>query len=341
MQLRRLYIFVFCLLAMTAASGYGQEDVDTVASLAGIEITTSVDRAEIYIGDLITYTVAITYDSTIELIPPPLGANLGAFDVKDYTADITSDLPDGRKNSESVFILSTFTTGDYLIPPVPIGFNLPDGSRKIMLSEVVPIKVKSLLADAGDSTTVKPLKAPYEFQRDLTRYYLLGGAAFLLLVVIALLIWWRLRKRKLAGKPVDLRPAWEIAFEKLAVLNQQNLPSDGRHKEYYIELTEIAREYLGRIYSINVLDMTTEEFLGRFYEEKLPDGLFDDTGGFLKHADLVKFAKMIPESGCVETDFDFVHNMIELVRADYVRRMAPVNGSANVTETVGAGEKLP
>jgi hypothetical protein len=324
---------------ITAASGYGQDEVDTVSSLAGIEITTSVDRAEIYIGDLITYTVAITHDSTIELIPPPLGANLGAFDVKDYTSDITSDLPDGRKKTESVFILSTFTTGDYLIPPVPIGFNLPDGTRKVMLSEVVPIKVKSLLADAGDSTDVKPMKAPYEFNRNLTRYYLLGSAAGLLLVVIALLVWWRLRKRKLTGKPVDLRPAWEIAFERLAVLKQQDLSGDSRHKAYYIELTEIAREYLGRIYGINVLDMTTEEFLDRFHEEKLPEGLFDETGGFFKHADLVKFAKMVPESGRSETDFDFVHNMVELVRADYVRRMTPVNDSGKITETVGAGEK--
>ena len=86
------------------------------------------------------------------------------------------------------------------------------------------------------------------------------------------------------------------------MLKQQNLSRDGRHKEYYIKLTEIAREYLGRVYGINVLDMTTEEFLGRFYEETLPDGLFDDTGGFLNHADLVKFAKMMPESGRNETD---------------------------------------
>src|SRR3990170_2146812 len=118
-----------------------------------------------YIGDLVNYTITVTYDSTIELLPPPLGANLGAFDVKDYQTDISTKLPDGRLKSESHFVLSTFTTGDYIIPPVPMAFELPDGSRKILLSESVPIKVNSLLLNADDSADIHPLKAPYEFQR--------------------------------------------------------------------------------------------------------------------------------------------------------------------------------
>jgi len=297
-----------------------QNEADTVESLKGIEIETSVDRAEVYIGDLITYQLTIIHDSTIELVPPPLGANLGAFDVKDYQSDIRSKLPDGRIKSTNRFVLSTFTTGDYVIPPIPVMFIKSDSSRKVILSQAVPIKVNSLLSAGADSADIRPLKAPYEFKRGLGSYYLWGGLISLVLVIGGILIWLRLRKKKRVAAPLDLRPAWEIAFERLALLKQQGLVAEGKYKQYYIELTEIARGYLGRMYDINVLDMTTEEFLLLFRERQLPPGLHEDIGRFLRHADLVKFAKFVPERERAESDFDYVHTMVEQVRVDFERR---------------------
>jgi hypothetical protein len=313
-------LVIVALVLFTAVPVSAQNEPDTVESLKGIEIETSVDRAEIYIGDLITYRLIIIHDSTIELVPPPLGANLGAFDVKDYQQDIRSKLPDGRIRSTNKFVLSTFTTGDYVIPPIPVMFNMPDSSRKVILSQAVPIKVNSLLAAGADSADIKPLKEPYEFKRGLGPYYFWGGLVLLILVISARLIWLRLRKKRRATEPLDLRAVWEIAFERLALLKQRGLVAEGKHKQYYIELTEIAREYLGRIYDINVLDMTTEEFLLHFKERQLPADLHEDIGRFLRHADLVKFAKYVPERERAEADFDYVHTMVEQVRVDFERR---------------------
>ncbi len=315
-------LLITALVLFTAGGASAQGNVDTVKSLAGIEIQTSVDRAEIYIGDLITYQLTITHDSTIEPVPPPLGANLGAFDVKDYETDIRSKLPDGRLQSTNKFVLSTFTTGDYIIPPIPVMFTMPDSSKKIVLSESVPIKVKSLLAEGADTADIRPLKAQYEFKRDMTPYYIWGGVILLVLALAGTLIWLKVRRKKGLAMPVDLRPAWEIAFERLALLKQKNYLTDNEYKQYYFELTEIARGYLGRMYRINVLDMTTEEFLFHFKEQQLPNGLYENMGLFLQHADLVKFAKLIPERERAEADFDFVHKVIEQVRIDYVRRQA-------------------
>lgn len=310
---------------------------DTVTSLPGIEIQTSVDKAEAYIGDLITYTLTIIHDSTIELIPPPLGANLGAFDVKDYKPDMQSTLPDGRIKSTSEFILSTFTTGDYVIPPIPLAFRMPDSSQKILLSEAVPIKIKSLLAEGADTVDIRPLKPPYEFKRDLTPYYIWGGVILLVLLAAVFFFWWRRKKRKGEEEAIDLRPPWEIAYERLARLQQEGLTAQGKHKLYYLELTEIARQYLERIYEINVLDMTTEEFLERFREVALPEGLYEDLGRFLRHADLVKFAKLVPEEERARSDFEFVHRMIAQVREDFERRQAMTaaaeDGSASSGDT--------
>ena len=322
MKKRLLYILTGLVIVLTGVAAYGQHPVDTVANLHGIEIETSVDRAEIYIGDLITYKVAIIYDTTYELIPPPLGANLGAFDVKDYQTDIITKLDDGRVRSENIFILTTFATGDYVIPPLPAMFNLPDSSRKVVLSEAVPIKVLSMLENAGDSLEIRPQMAQYEFKRDRTQYFIWGGAGLLVLMAAVLLIWMKLRRKREVAEPVDLRPPWEIAFEQLALLNQKNLPQDQQFKQYYIELTEIVRVYHERIYMINVLDMTTEEFLDAIRDRSLPDGHHHEMKRFLKAADLVKFAKFIPEAESAESDFKAAHDMIEIVRADFVRRQS-------------------
>jgi hypothetical protein len=330
MLTRRIILVVatFGIAIGMTQTALAQGSADTVKSLPGIEITTSVDNATVYVGDLITYSISITRDSVYQLVPPPLGANLGAFDVKDYQPDIETKLPGGRLKSETIFKLSTFTTGDYVIPPVPISFILKDGSRRVLLADAVPITVQSLLLSTDDSADIHPLKPQHEFQRNYLKYYIWGGLLFLLLVGY-LLIWWWLRRRKKLADTTDRRSPWEIAFEKLARLEQKGFPGQGKFKEFYFELTEIAREYLGRAYAAEVLEMTTEEFLDHFRSVELPAGLFDSCSAMLKHADLVKFAKHIPDVERCTADFKYIHSIIGDVRADIERKQAALVAAAH------------
>jgi len=336
----RNYIVAAAAVFALAASAGAQTSADTVGSLSGVEITTSVDRADMFVGDLVNYKLTITYDSTYKLIPPPLGANLGAFDVKDYRPDAETTLPDGRIQSESTFKLSTFTTGDYVIPPVPVMFMTSDSTRKVLLSESVPIKVKSLLENAGDTVDIRPLKAQYEFQRDMTVYYVWGGIAVVLIAGLILLWWYMRRRRQAVVEAVDLRDPWEIAFEKMAVLKEKRYIEEGNFKQFYIELTELAREYLDRMYKVDVLEMTTQEFIDNFAEIELPNNLYSDTVAFLKHADLVKFAKFIPEQRRAEDDYIFTHDLIAMIRNDYEQRQQAevhINGKTPVEAAVTPG----
>ena len=313
-------LLFFLVLIFAPMISFGKDiPIDTVSNVPGIKVSTSVDKAEAYIGDLITYLVSIEYDSTYELVPPPLGANLGAFDVKDYEPDIVTQLEGGRVRSETLFKLTTFTTGDYIIPPMPLLFILPDSSRKLVLADGLPIKILSMLADSTDSLDIRPLKAPYEFEKKVSGWYYIAGAG-LLLLLLGLLLWLYLRKKRTQLQEVDLRDPWEIAFERLALLKTKELPLHESHKLYYIELTEIVRDYLGRIYEVDTLEMTTDEFALAFREGTLPEDLYVDTLEFLKHADLVKFARFEPERERTEDDFKFVHNLVEVIRVDYLRR---------------------
>jgi len=195
-------------------------------------------------------------------------------------------------------------------------FEFPDGTRKVILSESVLIKVQSLLLNTDDSLDIKPLKSQYEFERDFTRYFIWGGLAFLILALAGYLLW-----RKLRGKGeaefIDLRPAWEIAFEKLAILEQKKLIDEEKFKAFYLELTDILRAYLGRMYARNIVDMTTEEFFSIYAIIGLPTDAEQKLKEFFDHADLVKFAKYIPHSKRPDADFAYAHDYVELIRREF------------------------
>jgi len=331
---RYKYILAVVLLMCIASVGYGQETIDTVQSAPGIEIESAVDRAEIYIGDLISYRLTIVHDSDINLTPPPVGANLGSFDVKDYQTDDETVLENGRVKLESRFLLTTFTTGDYIIPPIPIEYNTADMERKILISEPMPIKVKSLLAEAADTADINDLKPLIEFKKEIPLWYYLAGAAFLLFI-IALVIWWRLRKIKPEESgPVDRRPAWEIASEKLAQLKEKNYPKAGEIKQYYVELSEVIREFLQRVYAIPVLDMTTYEFLNEIVQRDIENDLYERLKIYLQFADLVKFAKLVPEPDRFDKDFDEAVAIIDSVRQSELMSSALIT-TAEAGNTTG------
>ena len=333
---RSVYIIITVLLLAGGVFAQMTALPDTVQSAPGITIETAVDRSEVYIGDLIRYRLTITHDSSISLTPPPIGANLGAFDVKDYEADDLTRLDDGRVKLESRFVLSTFTTGDYIIPPIPIEFFTADSVRKILISEPVPIKVKSLIAEGADTADIREVKGPVSFDAGVSVWYYIVAVAVIALALIGFLLWRRYRRKK-EEEPVDTRRPWEIAFEDLARLDQDDLPAAGEFKQYYVRLTEIIRGFFGRVYRFAALDMTTEEFLGRATDENIDETMYDRIKAFLMHADLVKFAKYVPETERITSDFDEAREIIDQVRRQVQEReaMTPVTEAASGEGGVG------
>ena len=99
------------------------------------------------------------------------------------------------------------------------------------------------------------------------------------------------------------------------------------------------RAYLGRMYQVDVLEMTTEELLQNFREIALPGTVYASCGEFFPHADLVKFAKYVPARERAQQDLNSAHDMVEQVRADFARRQAAAVGAAappTVREEVAA-----
>jgi hypothetical protein len=191
---------------------------------------------------------------------------------------------------------------------------LPDSTKKILISEPVPIKVKSLLAESADTADIRDIKGPIQFRSKIPWYYYAIGAALLVIIAVLVFWWWRKRRKDEEEEPIDTRDPWEIALEAMAFLKEKNYLTKGELKLYYIELSEILRGYLGRIYNIPVLDMTTFEFLRTIEEFEIEEELIVRYKLFLEFSDLVKFAKFVPELEKCEGDYEEVISLIDYIR---------------------------
>ncbi len=277
-----------------------------------INVTASVDKQTAYVGDLIDYTISITYDSTLQLTPPAAGANLGGFDVKDYEIGEENKTDDGRRRQELAFKLRTFTTGDYVIPPLAIEYMMPDSSVRYISADPIKIKIMSVLAEGVNADTLapKPLKAQASLAGKRMTIWLIIIAAAVLGIGGVMYYLWRKRRVKVEAAYVDPRPPWEIAYADLAVLKDRDLPAKSELKKFYFELSDIMKRYIDKKFEVNAIDMTTIEIGDALVEVDLDKDIHRDFMAFFEHGDLVKFAKYIPPEDRPDADWASAYDLI-------------------------------
>lgn len=123
----------------------------------------------------------------------------------------------------------------------------------------------------------------------------MGLGILALIAGIYYLMRWIERNRKQEEEPINpelLRPAEEVALEKLDAIKAEKKWQDGKVKEYQTELTDVIREYIGRRFDVRSSEKTSDETLKAMKpllsEQK---DLFERLRKMLTLADLVKFAK--------------------------------------------------
>lgn len=300
-----------------------------------ISVTASVDRQTAYIGDLIKYSIKIKYDSTVTLTPPAVGANLGGFEVKNYNVAEEVRLDDGSLLQSMDFTIRTFTTGEYVIPPLPVEYMLPDSTFKYISANPIKIDIKSILADENsDTLQIKPLKPQASLERERSELWFFVILGALLLGGGWTAYYFYRKSRLIPVEYVDPRSEWEIACTDLALLKESDYLSEGNLKKFYIELSEIIRKYLGRRFDFLSTDLTTGE-IDMILTSMIVDLRFQsETIQFLIHSDLVKFAKFVPDMKRAEDDWQIAYDLITLGRDLVIHRKTEVDNSQPVLQPV-------
>lgn len=214
------------------------------------------------------------------------------IEIVDRTAIDTTILSDGRTQLTQYLTITSFKDSLLYIKGIPfVAGKDTFWSEGISLNVIQPFEIDTTNA----ITDIKPIaKAPI-WVWGIVRWILLGLGILALIAGIYYLMRWIERNRKPEEEPINpelLRPAEEVALEKLDAIKAEKKWQDGKVKEYQTELTDVIREYIGRRFDVRSSEKTSDETLKAMKpllsEQK---DLFERLRKMLTLADLVKFAK--------------------------------------------------
>ncbi|MFP4458194.1 MAG: BatD family protein [Candidatus Zixiibacteriota bacterium] len=283
--------------------------------VAQTSITSSIDKNEITIGEKVNYKVEIQYPKSSALNTPAIGQNLGMFEIKNFEVKDPIEQEEGNLRQEIEYEISTYTTGDYTIPPIAITVTHEKGDTDTLMTQPIKINVKSLLeGKSPDELDIRGIKAPLEYPKDYTWIWYLAAGILLLLAIIFILLYYFKRKKEGLGL-FDFvsppKPAYQIALERLEQIEDLHYTVFDEAKAYFIELSEILREYIEKQIGVEALEMTTMETVeGLRKETELSTKLIADVQTVLGESDMVKFAHMMPEKQLGSSLWKLAHNFV-------------------------------
>jgi len=302
--MKRLFFPIYILLTIISATN-GQD----------VKVSASFDSSRIFIGDQIKFTVSVDQPSDLKLKLPFLKDTL-VKNIEILSGPIvdSSSNQDGRIKIVEKYLITSFDSGLYQIPPVFAEMKNENGLKRFYSDysrlEVMRVKIAPADTTATIFDIIKPYRAPVTVGEILPWV--------LLILIFGTLVWAALRflrklKKSKTGPVtiVDPDPAHVIAFRELEKLRAEKLWQKGETKNYYTKLTEILRQYLENRFRVFSLELTTAETLEALVRTGFKkNGSYNQLKTVLTGADLVKFAKYYPEPSENESHFqsswDFV-----------------------------------
>lgn len=282
-----------------------------ISLLLAIVVSASIDSTMLMIGDQTAMHLNVTHEASEQVQLPVFGETLqDGIEIVDRSAIDTTTLPDGRLQIHQDLTLTSFK--DSLFPVQPIAIASGEDTfwtDPMALNVIQPFEVDSSLA----ITDIKDIEKAPIWWWGIIRWILLV-LGILLLIDLGFWLWRKYEKfRKKEEEPINpelLRPADEVALEKLDEIKAAKIWKDGKVKEYQTDLTDVVREYIGRRFGVQSTEKTSDETL-RAMKPLIDRDLFDRLKNMLQLADLVKFAKWHTtpdenEQGLL-TAYDFVN----------------------------------
>ena len=266
-----------------------------LTTILALVVSAAIDSTTLFIGDQTDLHLRATCEAGEQVQMPVLAEQLvDGIEIVDRTLVDTTTLQDGRVQYNQYLTLTSFQDSLFYIEP--LAFVSGDDtvwSESLMLNVVQPFEMDS--TDMAITDIKGIYKAPIWWW-GILRWVLLALAIVGIGVGGYYLITY-LRNRFGDASATDvptepLRPAEEVALEKLDAIREQKIWQSGQVKEYHTQLTDVVREYVARRFEVSSTEQTSDETL-RAMRGLLSDKkeLYEDLRKMLTLADLVKFAK--------------------------------------------------
>ncbi len=276
----------------------------------------TIDRDSVFAGQPFNYKIEVKApnDYVIDWAATrdSLSNNIEVIKRSEIT---NTPISSGSTVFSQILTLTSFDTGYVEIPPISISYSksINDSVKNNCLTEYTYIYVEPVSIDT--TMAYKPIKMPIKQNITFIEASTYIGIAIIIAGIIALAIY-LIKRHKKKEKVEDeeyipIIPAIVTARERLSQLKVSNLWQSGKSKEYYTDLTDIAREYLKGQFNIDAIEMTSDEILEEVKKLQIDKLIFSKLENTLTTADLVKFAKANPNPTENETAFSDINSFVE------------------------------
>ena len=267
-----------------------------LTTILALVVSAAIDSTTLFIGDQTDLHLQATCEVGEQVQFPVLDEQLiPGIEIVDKTIIDTTTLKDGRVQYNQYVTLTSFEDSLFYIEPL----SFVSGDQTIQSEALTLNVVQPFEMDTADMTItdIKDVYAGPIWWWGIFRWVLLAlGIVGVSVGGYYLITYLRGRFGKREGEvqaPVEpLRPAEEVALEKLDIIREQKIWQTGQVKEYHTQLTDVVREYIARRFDVSSTEQTSDDTL-RAMRPLLKDNreLYEHLRKMLSLADLVKFAK--------------------------------------------------
>ena len=277
------------------------------AQMTPVSVGLTTDADTVTVGDVFTLTLSVSHPSDYHVVFPDVPAQWDEFEVR-RTTHLPSEIDDDGNLTSAIRIeAALFRPGVYSTPSLSVAVRRPDGSVINRPARPIEIEVASILEQGANqlkdirSQAEVPFPTLWPFgkdgaQQELWQWAVGSTAVLLALMLVAFYFWWRktMAQTSLVSQ-TPLTPL-EAALQALDRLEQVDLPSERRFEDHYEQVADCLRSYLFGQFRIPASELTTEQSISVLDRRPVAPTDVRDLGGILEEADLVKFARLVPES---------------------------------------------
>jgi hypothetical protein len=298
-----------------------------------ISVKSRLDTSSILTGDQIFFTVTLEKPAGMAASLKQLSDTVvaGIEILRGPLAD-TTRVADGREIIINRYLITSFDSGRYEIPPVYAEMPFEGGIKRFYSDFDYLAVTRPNITPADSTRPYFDIIAPYRVA--VTAGEILPWV--LILLAAATLLWFILKyirsRKKQTIEKIDEEPAeaaYIVAYRSLEKLKNEKLWQKGLYKDYFSALSDILRTYIDRRYSMNSMESTTIEILRELHNFKKPEGeAYDRLKQVLELADMVKFAKLVPDSSDCELSMEHSWSFVSLTRKEKTLSVSDENGES-------------
>ncbi|MBP3682903.1 MAG: hypothetical protein J6I87_06465 [Rikenellaceae bacterium] len=286
------------------------------------EVRATLTPDSVLLGDEVLLTIDVRKDQ-VQVIGFP------TFDTgENGELELIEELPldtierDGRRQHlRKRYRLAAYGEGTLALGRTPLLYLDKNINDTIYSADSLVLYIEPIEIDTT-TMTINDVKRPREMPLrwgEISGYLWRGAVVVLLLVALVALIIWLIHKYNVKMpnpfRPKEVVPPHVVAIKALEALHHQKLWQNNRHKDYYSALTDILRRYLADRYEFGAMEMTSDEIVAALREQELPDKSRRNLIEILRTADLVKFAKAVPDEQYNEQAYLDAYYFVEETKA--------------------------